>query len=129
MIPEDDSGVDTVQGPSGPEPKPDDERKNQDANKENQGEHDTMEGKGDKKSEIDLGTLERDLLEYDFNEAEDRGADETLMLMTLSSFLSPTTEQPARLSPVESMYLIEAHQKRDASKLLCKSISSEAKDC
>ena len=39
-----------------------------DANKENQGEDDPQEGKSNKVSEFDLGALERDLLEHDFNE-------------------------------------------------------------
>ena len=43
------------------------------------------------------------------------------MLMTLSSFMSPTKESPASLSPVESKSPIEAHQGRGAPKLLCKS--------
>ena len=33
-----------------------------------------IEGKGNKVSEIDLGALERDLLEYDYNETEGGGA-------------------------------------------------------
>ena len=41
-----------------------------------------MEGKGKKMSEFDLGALERDLLEYDFNEAESGGTNETPVLMT-----------------------------------------------
>ena len=40
------------------------------------------------------------------------------MLMTPSSFMSPTKEPPASLSPVESMSLVEAHQKRGESKML-----------
>ena len=43
-----DSGVDMLQGTSGPGPKPEDERRKEDANKENQGEGDPMKGKGDK---------------------------------------------------------------------------------
>ena len=42
--------------------------------KKNQEEDDPMEDKSDKMSEFDLGALERDLLEYDFNEVEDGGA-------------------------------------------------------
>ena len=67
------SGVEMRQGPSGLGPKPDDGGKKEDANKENQGENNPMEGKGDKMREFDMGALERDLLEYDFNEAEDGG--------------------------------------------------------
>ena len=59
-----DSGVEMRQGPSGPGPKPDDGGKKEDANKENQGEDNPMEGKGDKMNEFDLGAPERDLLEY-----------------------------------------------------------------
>ena len=108
MIParsDSDSGVDMRQGPSGPGPQPDDERKDQDANKENQGDDEPMEVKGDKVSKIDLRLLERDLLENDFNEAKDGGADESLMLITPSSFMSPTKEPSAILSPLESMTL------------------------
>ena len=73
-----------------------------------------MKGKGDKVSKIDLGALERDLLDHDFNEVEDGGVDEMLMLMTPASFMSHAEKPPASLSPEESMSLIEAHQKRDA---------------
>ena len=72
-------------------------------------------------SEFDLGALERDLLEYDFNESEGSGVKEPLVLMTPSSFMSPTKEPPASLSPVESMSLVEAHQRRGESKLLSES--------
>ena len=72
-------------------------------------------------SEFDLGALEKDLLEYDFNETEDGGTNETLVLMTPSSFMSPTKEHPASLSPVESESLVESHQSRGARKLLCES--------
>ena len=82
------SVVDMRQGPD----KPDDEGKDQKTNKKNQGEDNPMEGKGDKVSEVDLGAPERDLLEYDFNEAEDDGADKTLMLITPPLFMSPTKE-------------------------------------
>ena len=34
-----------------------------------------------------------------FNDAEDVGANETLMLMTPSSFMSPTKERPANFLP------------------------------
>ena len=50
-----DAGVDARQGPSGPRPKPDDGRKEGDANKENQGEYDPMEGKSNRMSECVLG--------------------------------------------------------------------------
>ena len=53
-----------------------------------------MEGKRDKVSEIDLGALERDLLEYDLSEAEDGGANETLMMMTPSHLCRPPPKNP-----------------------------------
>ena len=46
-----------------------------------------MEGKDEKVSEIDLGALERDLVEYYFNETEDDGTNKTLTLMRPSSFM------------------------------------------
>ena len=46
-----------------------------------------MGGKGDKVSEFDLGALERDLLEYDINETEDGGTNETLVLMIFTIFI------------------------------------------
>ena len=66
--------------------------KKEDASKENHGEDDPMDGRGAKMSEFDLRALERDLLEYDFIETEDGWTNETLVLMTPSSFLSPTKE-------------------------------------
>ena len=54
-----DSGMDMRQGPSGPGPRPgtnNDEQMDQD--------DDHMEKKGDKSNGLDLGALERDLLEY-----------------------------------------------------------------
>ena len=54
------------QGPSGPGPRPetnDDEQMDQD--------DDHTEGKGDKSNGLDLGALERDLLEYQFSEDDD----------------------------------------------------------
>ena len=61
------------------------------------------------------------LLEYDFFEEEGGGVNETLVLMTPSSFVSPTKELPASLSPLESMSLVEAHQRRGESKQLTES--------
>ena len=107
-----DSGVDMRQGPPGPGPRLDHGGNEGDANKENQRNDDPMECKGDRMSEFDLGALKRDLLEYDFNETEGGGANETLVLMTPSSFMSPTKEPSASLSPVETMSLVEARQKR-----------------
>ena len=106
-----DSGVDMRQDPSGPGPKKNDGGKEGDAKKESQWEDDPMEGKGDKMSEFDLGALTRDLLEYEFIETEVGGTNETLVLMTLSSFMSPTKEPPV-LSLVESGSLAEAHQRK-----------------
>ena len=71
-----------------------------------------MEGKSDKVSEIDLGSLDRDLLEYDFKETECGGANESLVLIAPSSFMSPNMEPPASLSPVEAMLSMEAYQKK-----------------
>ena len=108
-----DSGMDMRQGPSGPEPKPDtndDERMDQD--------DDHTEGKGEKSGEMDLGALERDLLEYQFREDVDGEVDGNLLLMTPSSFMSPTKETPASLSPVEPISLAMDYRSRDLQKLL-----------
>ena len=113
-----DAGVDMRQGHSGPGPRPD---KGGDTNKDNYGEDDPMEEKSDRMSEFNLGALERDLLKYDFNETDGGGANETLMLITPSSFLSPTKDSPASLSPVEFMSLVEAYQRKGESKLLSES--------
>ena len=51
---------------------------------------DHMEGKGERSCGEDLGALERDLLEYQFSEV-----DGNLLLMTPSSFMSPTKEAPS----------------------------------
>ena len=78
-----DSGMDMRQGPSGPGPRPDtnyDDQMDQD--------DDPMEGKKDKSSGLDLGALERDLLEYQFSEDDDDGdVDGHLLSMTPSSFI------------------------------------------
>ena len=47
-------------------------------------------GKTEKPGETDLGALERDLLEYRFSEDDDGEVDRSLLLMTPSSFMSPT---------------------------------------
>ena len=111
-----DSGIDMRKFPFGS--KPDDERKDEDANSENQGMDDPMERKGDKVSEIDLSALERDLMVYYFNETERGGANETFVLMTPSPFMSPTKEPLTSLSPVEPMSLMKAHQRRDTFQLI-----------
>ena len=69
------SGMDMRQGPSGPGPKPDtndDELMDQD--------DDHMKEKGEKSGRLDLGALERDLLEYQFSEDDDGEVDENLLL-------------------------------------------------
>ena len=108
-----DSGRDMRQGPSGPMPKPDtndDELMDQD--------DDHMEGKGEKSCGVDLGALERDLLEYQFSEDDDGEVDGDLLLMTPSSFMSPTKEAPASLSPVDPIRLAMDYRSRDLQKLL-----------
>ena len=78
-----DSGTDMCQGPSGPKPRPDDDQRDQD--------DDTIKEKQDKSCGLDLGALERDLLEYQFSEDDDDGeVDGHLLLMTPSTFMSPT---------------------------------------
>ena len=108
-----DSGMDMRQGPSGSKPKPDkddDERMDQD--------DDHKEGKTEKSDKMDLGALERDLLEYQFSEDDDGEVDGNLLLMTPSSFKSPGKEAPASLSPVEPISLAMDYQRRDLQKLL-----------
>ena len=108
-----DSGMDMRQGPSGPKPKQDtndDERMDQD--------DDHMEGKGEKSGEMDLGALERDLLEYQFSEDDDGDVDGNLLLMTPSSSMSPTKEALASLSPGEPTSLAMDYRRRDLQKLL-----------
>ena len=86
-------GMDMRQDPSGPKPKPDtndDERMDQD--------DDHKEGKAENSSEMDLGALERDLLEYQFSEDDDGEVGGNLLLMTPSSLMSPTKEAPANLT-------------------------------
>ena len=78
--------MDMRQGLSGLGPRPDtndDEQMDQD--------DDHMDGKGDKSNRLDLEALERDLLEYQFSDDDDDGeVDGNLLLMTPSSFMSPT---------------------------------------
>ena len=80
-----------------------------------------MEGKGDKSNGLDLGALERDLLEYQFSEDDDGEVDGNLLLMTPSSFISPTRELPARLSPVDPIGLAMDYRCRGIQKLLLES--------
>ena len=73
-----------------------------------------MEGNKDKSSGLDLGALERDLLEYQFSvDVDDRDVDGHLLLMTPLSFMSPTREAPASLSPVDPIGLAVEYRSRD----------------
>ena len=112
--------MDMRQGPSGPGPKPnakDDDVMDQD--------DDPMEGKEDKMSELDLGALERDLLEYQFSEDYDDGeVDEPLLLMMPSSFMSPTKEALASLSPADPVGLSFSSRSMEVHKLLHESPST-----
>ena len=108
-----DSGMDPRQGPLGPGPNPDpydDELMDQD--------DDQMEEKGEKSGGMDIGALERELLEYQFSEDQDGEVDGNLLLMTPSSFMSPTKETPASLSPVDPISLAMDYRSRDLQKLL-----------
>ena len=110
-----DSGIDSRQGPSGPKPKPDagdDELMDQDDNDND------IEGKTGKPGETDLGALERDLLEYRFSEDEDGEVDGSLLLMTPSSFMSPTKEASADLSPMDPISQARECRSRDPQRLL-----------
>ena len=79
-----------------PKPKPDaDDDELMDQDDEDIGE------KTEKPGETDLGALERDLLEYWFSEDDDGEVDGSLFLMTPSSFMSPTKEASADLSPMD----------------------------
>ena len=108
-----DSGMDMRQGPSGSKPKPDtddDERMDQD--------DDHKEEKTEKSGEMDLGALERDLLEYQFSEDDDGEVDGNLLLMTPSSFMFAAKEVRNSLSPVEPISLAMDYRRRDLQKLL-----------
>ena len=108
-----DSGIDTRQGHSGPKPKPDaddDELMDQD--------DDDIGVKTEKPGETDLGALERDLLEYRFSEDDDGEVDGSLLLMTLSSFMSPTKEASADLSPMDPISQARECRNRDPQRLL-----------
>ena len=67
---------------------------------------------------LDLGALERDLLEYQFSEDDDGEVDGNLLLMTPSSFMSPTREAPASLIPVDPIGLAMDYRSRNIEKLL-----------
>ena len=110
-----DSGTDARQGPSGPKPKPDandDELMDQDDNDDGTG------SKTEKPGETDLGALERDLLEYRFSEDDDGEVDGSLLLMAPSSFMSPTKEASADLSPMDPISQAGECRSRDPQKLL-----------
>ena len=68
--------------------------------------------------EMDLGALERDLLEYQFSEDDDGEVDGNVLLMTPSSFMSPTKEAAASLSSVEPISLAMDYRRRELQKLL-----------
>ena len=113
-----DSGTDARQGPSGPRPKPDaddDELMDQDDNDDGTG------SKTEKPGETDLGALERDLLEYRFSEDDDGEVDGSLLLMAPSSFMSPTKEASADLSPIDPISQARECRSRDPQKLLYES--------
>ena len=108
-----DSGIDTRQGPSGPKPKRDandDELMDQD--------DDDTGGKTEKPGETDLRALERDLLEYRFSEDDDGEVDGSLLLMTPSSFMSPTKEASADLSPMDPISQARECRNTDPQRLL-----------
>ena len=108
-----DSGTDSRQGPSGPRPKldaGDDELMDHDDN--------DTEGKTEKPGETDLGALERDLLEYRFSEDDDGEVDGSLLLMTPSSFMSPTKEASADLSPMDPISQARECRSKDPQRLL-----------
>ena len=94
-----DSGMDVRQGHSGPEPRPE---TNDNVQMEKDNNHN--EGKGDKSIGLDLGALEKYLLEYQFSEVDGK-VDGNILLMTPSSFTSPTKKELASLSPVDSIGL------------------------
>ena len=110
-----DSGMDMRQSPLGPGSKQDDAM-NDDA--EDQDDN-PMNGKEEKTSGVDLGASERDLLEHQFSGDDDSGdVDGPLVLMTPSSFISPTKEAQASLSPAAQVYLELDSQGKGAQKLL-----------
>ena len=112
-----DSGMDMRQGPSGPGPRPD---TNDDEQMDEDDDH--MEGKGGKSHGLDLGALERDLLEYQFSKDDDGEVDGNILLMTSLSFMSPTREAPASLSPVDPIGLAMDYRSTDIQKLLHESL-------
>ena len=67
---------------------------------------------------MELGALERDLLEYQFSEDDDGEVYGNILLMTPSSFMSPTKEAPASLSLVNPISLAMDNRSRSLQKLL-----------
>ena len=61
------------------------------------------------------------MLKYQFSEDDDVEVDGNLSLMTPSSFMSPTREAPAKLSPVDPIGLAMDYRSRDIQKLLYES--------
>ena len=58
------------------------------------------------------------MLEYQFSEDDDGEVDGNLLLMTPSSFMSPTREAPASLIPVDPIGLAMDYRSRNIEKLL-----------
>ena len=58
------------------------------------------------------------MLEYQFSEDDDGEVDGNLLLMTPSSFMSPTREVPASLIPVDPIGLAMDYRSRNIEKLL-----------
>ena len=79
---------------------------------------DDIGGKTEKPGETDLGALERDLLEYRFSEDDDGEVDGSLLLMTPSSFTSPTKEASTDLSPMDPISQARDGRSRDPQRLL-----------
>ena len=90
----------------------DDELMDQDDNDDETG------SKTEKPGETDLGALERDLLEYRFSEDDDGEVDGSLLLMAPSSFMSPTKEASADLSPMDPISQARECRSRDPQRLL-----------
>ena len=102
-----DSGIDSRQEPSG-----DDELMDQDDD------NNDTDGKTGKPGETDLGALERDLLEYRFSEDDDGEVDGSLLLMTPLSFMSPTKEASADLSPIDPISQARECRSRDPQRFI-----------
>ena len=111
-----DSGTSAQQGPSGPKPKPDAD--DDDPMDQDDKDDETGGNKTEKSGETDLGALERDLLEYRFSEDDDGEVDGSLLLMTPSSFMSPTKEASADLSPIDPISQARECRSRDPQRLL-----------